>query len=195
MAELSRDKVVDIIDILYIKIMRLNNSYRAMSALVFNGSIEAHFPDVTAGLKHSFAIDAYNTVFALYHSGTYSFKELSKNSVQFENDFSESWLKVCEALPGLKERRNKVICHLNEKQDEAYIDEMIIKFDNLYQELCRLHLNVMNEFEVKEKDIRAMTSDKFERLNDEYRHFDAMIRTGLLEELLRCNNSGDAYYQ
>ena len=192
---LEHEKAVDIVDILYIKLMRLKNSYRAMGELLFDGSIDAHFPDITAGLKYSFAIDAYSTISALFQSGTYSFNELTKYSDDFKTECDNTWKNICEVLPGLKKRRNKMICHLEEKQDESLLDEMVFRFDSIHQELCDLHKKAMTNYGIKENEIRVMTSEKFEKLDEEYHHFRAVLITGVLEELLKCNMNNDDYYK
>ena len=52
----SRAEVVDIIDILYIKIFRLKTSWDFTSIFVFDGNMERRYPDLTYSLKYSFGI-------------------------------------------------------------------------------------------------------------------------------------------
>ena len=76
---MTHEEIVDILDILYIKLMRLKTAHRTCLSLILSPEIESRYPDIVYSIKYSFAVDAYTTLNAMLTSGTYSFQTLQKH--------------------------------------------------------------------------------------------------------------------
>ena len=73
--------------------------------------------------------------------------------------------------PGLQDRRNKLFCHCTEKQSEDHINEILLEFDSLIRVFTKMHSEAMRIFGVAESEIRAMSGDKFAKLDAEFQEF------------------------
>lgn len=175
----SREEVVDILDILYIKILNLRNSWKSCAIIAMNPNLNNNFPDITDGIKRSFAVDAYTTIEGLLVSGKYSFQSLIFNE-DFQKEFSNSKTKIKSVIPNLDDKRNQMICHFNEKQDPQVYDLIVVKYYLVDEELCNLHKKAMEIFGVNFNEIRAMCNDKFERLSEEYLEFGNILSNAIL---------------
>ena len=168
---MNHDTIVDILDILYVKLMRLKTAHRTCLSFIMSPDIESRYPDIVYSIKYSFAVDAYTTINAMITSGKYSFQPLQKHSDYFSECYRRSHAELKKLCPNLQERRNKMFCHCNEKQSEDYVNEMLLKFDSLLGVLANLHSEAMRIFNVTESEIRVMSRDKFTKLDAEFKEF------------------------
>ena len=168
---MNHDTIVDILDVLYVKLMRLKTAHRTCLSFMMSPDIESRYPDVVYSIKYSFAVDAYTTINAMITSGKYSFQPLEKHSDEFRECYRISHVELKKLCPNLQERRNKMFCHCNEKQSEDYANEMLLKFDSLLGVLANLHSEAMRIFNVTESEIRVMSRDKFTKLDAEFKEF------------------------
>ena len=168
---MDHDTVVDILDILYIKLMRLKTSHRTCFSFIMTPDIESRYPDIVYSIKYSFAVDAYTTINAMITSGKYSFQYLQKYSDDFSRCYRKSHPELNKLCPNLQERRNKMFCHCNEKQSEDHVNEMLFKFNSLFEILSNLHSEAMRIFNVTESEIRVMSREKFSKLDAEFTEF------------------------
>lgn len=182
---LSHEDLVDIIDILYIKLLRLRTSWDFMSIFVFSGNMECQFPDLTYSLKYSFGIDAYTTIVALFTDGRYTFLYLKKRNDEFKEEYEKAKSSIEEILPQIIWNRNKLFCHFAEKQSEQKINEIVIHFPKIFDILADLHKNAMSIFSVDESEIRIMPEEKFVKLREEKIEFSHLLMDGLLDNDLR----------
>lgn len=132
---MNHENILDILDILYVKLMRLKIAYRTCLSFILSPDIESRYPDIVYSIKYSFAVDAYTTINAMITSGKYSFQQLQKYSDKFGEYYRISHAELKKLCPNLQDRRNKMFCHCNEKQSEDHIDEILLKFDSLFWSL------------------------------------------------------------
>lgn len=177
----SHKEVVDILDILYVKIMRLKNSWKTCCIFSHNPIIENQFPDINYAIKYSFGVDAYTTICALFTSGVYSFQSLSKSNIDFFTEYNLSRSNIEKNFPFLNERRNKVFCHFTQKQSETFINDIILHFQEVFEIIAKLHTKAMEVFGVNYNEIRAMNNDKFEKLNGELEEFRILLFNATLD--------------
>lgn len=168
---MNHETLVDILDVLYIKLMRLKTAHRTCLSFIMSPDIESRYPDIVYSIKYSFAVDAYTTLNAMITSGNYSFQPLQK----YNDEFCECYRAFCADLkkqcPALQERRNKLFCHCTEKQSEYHINEMLLEFDSIIRAFTNLHREAMRIFDIAEGEIRVMSSDKFVKLDAEFQEF------------------------
>jgi hypothetical protein len=169
--EMTHEETVDILDILYIKLMRLKTAHRTCLSFMLSPDIESRYPDIVYSIKYSFSVDAYTTLNAMLTSGTYSFQTLQKYDDAFAESFRKARAELKKLCPKLQDRRNKMFCHCNEKQSEDHINEILRDFSSLLQVLTRLHRDAMRIFDVSESEIRIMSGEKFSKLNAEFEEF------------------------
>ena len=168
---MNRETLVDILDVLYVKLMRLKTAHRTCLSFIMSPDIESRYPDIVYSIKYSFAVDAYTTLNAMITSGKYSFQPLQKYNDEFCECYRASYAELKELCPSLQERRNKLFCHCTEKQSEDHINEMLLEFDSLIRVFTNLHSEAMRIFGVSEGEIRVMLSDKFIKLDAEFQEF------------------------
>ena len=168
---MTHEEIVDILDILYIKLMRLKTAHRTCLSLILSPEIESRYPDIVYSIKYSFAVDAYTTLNAMLTSGTYSFQTLQKHNDAFVESFRKARVELKKLSPKLQDRRNKMFCHCNEKQSEDHVNEMLRDFSSLLQVLTRLHSDAMRIFDVSASEIRIISGEKFSKLNAEFEEF------------------------
>ncbi len=185
----SHENIVDIIDVLYIKLFRLKNSWDFMALFVLNGGIESHYPDLTYSLKYSFGIDAYTTIDALFSSGKYTFCTLMKLNSEFNEECRKARAAIKKVIPQIEWNRDKMFCHFVEKQSEQVINEMVLRFDQVHSIIASLHLAAMEIFNVDESEIRAMPEEKHKKLEEEKQEFSRLLMDGLLNEIISQNLS------
>lgn len=77
---MNHENIVDILDVLYVKLMRLKTANRTCLSFIMSPGIEFRYPDIVYSIKYSFAVDAYTTLNAMITSGKYSFQPLHKHS-------------------------------------------------------------------------------------------------------------------
>lgn len=181
----SHEDIIDIIDILYVKIIRLKNSWDFISLFVFNGNMENHYPDLTFSLKYSFGIDAYTTIDALFSSGEYTFFTLKKRNDEFGEEYRKAKKSLKKVIPNIEWNRDKLFCHFVEKQSEQEIDEMLLQFHSVYKIMMDLHLKAMRIFDVGEHEIRSMSNEKFVKLREEKQRFSLLLMEGLFNETMK----------
>lgn len=180
----SQKDIVDIIDILYIKIMRLKSSYDFSSIFTFNGNASNQYPDLVYSLKYSFAVDAYTSIDALFSSGKYSFDALKKQNVEFKLYFDEAKKKLNYVLPDFTKNRDKLFCHFVEKQSENEVNDICFCFPKIFDLLTELHKHSMECFCVENSEIRAMTEKQYLALQKQQTDFSMLIIDALLNESL-----------
>lgn len=168
---MTHEEIVDILDILYIKLMRLKTAHRTCLSFILSPEIESRYPDIVYSIKYSFAVDAYTTLNAMLTSGTYSFQTLQKYDDAFVESFRKARVELKKLNPKLQDRRNKMFCHCNEKQSEDHVNEMLRDFSSLLQVLTRLHSDAMRTFDVSASEIRVISGEKFSKLNAEFEEF------------------------
>ena len=185
MGLINHEKIIDILDILYIKVFRLKTSWDFLSIVIFNGNMENRYPDLTYSLKCSFGVDAYATIQALFSSGIYTFFNLKNQSDEFRVEYQKAEKDIQKILPDLKHKRDKMFCHFVEKQNEQYINDMIVSFYQVFEILASLHKKAMILFGVEENEIRVIPENKYKKLEIEKKDFSNLLRDGLLSESLR----------
>lgn len=168
---MNYETLVDILDVLYVKLMRLKTAHRTCLSFIMSPDIESRYPDIVYSIKYSFAVDAYTTLNAMITSGKYSFQPLQKYNDEFCECYRASYAKLKELCPSLQERRNKLFCHCTEKQSEDHINEMLLEFDSLIRVFTNLHSEAMRIFGIAEGEIRVMSNDEFIKLDAEFREF------------------------
>ena len=168
---MNHENIVDVLDILYVKLMRLKTAHRTCLSFIMSPDIESRYPDVVYSIKYSFAVDAYTTLNAMITSGTYSFQPLQKYSDEFSEYYRAAHRELKKLCPGLQDRRNKLFCHCTEKQSEDHINEMLLQFDSLIRVFTKMHCEAMHIFDVAESEIRVMSDDKFTKLDAEFQEF------------------------
>lgn len=55
---MNHENIVDVLDTLYVKLMRLKTAHRTCLSFVMSPDIESRYPDVVYSIKYSFAVDA-----------------------------------------------------------------------------------------------------------------------------------------
>ena len=168
---MNHENIVDILDVLYVKLMRLKTAHRTCLSFIISPDIESRYPDVVYSIKYSFAVDAYTTLNAMITSGKYSFQPLQKHSDEFTKCYKVAYGELKKLCPSLQDRRNKLFCHCTEKQSEDHINEMLLEFDSLIRVFTKLHSEAMCIFGVAESEIRAMSGDKLAKLDAESQEF------------------------
>ena len=185
----SQEDFVDIIDILYIKTLRLMNSWDFLSLFIFNGNMESRYPDLTYSLKYSFGIDAYTTINALFTSGKYTFLTLKKQSSEFEEEYQKAKNALKEVIPRIEQSRDKLFCHFVEKQSEKEINEIVFHFPSVLDILEGLTMKAMRLFHVSESEIRVMPEEKHRKLQEEKKAFSHLLMEGLFNDVLRQHSN------
>lgn len=183
--EYSHEELVDIIDILYIKTFRLQNSWDFLSLFVSNDNMENRYPDLTYSLKYSFGIDAYTTINALFSSGKYTFYTLKKLDNGFAEKYQMARTALKRVIPKIEWNRDKLFCHFVEKQSEQEINEIVMGFPEVFDILSALVIEAMRSFSVDKSEIRVMPEDKYRKLQEEKNDFSQLLMDGLLHNLLR----------
>ena len=168
---MNHENMVDVLDILYVKLMRLKTAHRTCLSFIMSPDIESRYPDIVYSIKYSFAVDAYTTLNAMITSGKYSFQPLQKYSDEFSEYYRAAHRELKKLCPGLQDRRNKLFCHCTEKQSEDHINEILLEFDSLIRVFTKMHSEAMRVFGVAESEIRAMSGDKFAKLDAEFQEF------------------------
>lgn len=181
----THEKLVNIIDIIYIKTFRLKNSWDFLSLFVFNDNMENRYPDLTYSLKYSFGIDAYTTINALFSSGKYTFYTLKKLDNGFAEKFQMARTALKRVIPKIEWNRDNLFCHFVEKQSEQEINDIVMGFPEVFDILSALVIEAMKIFNVDESEIRVMPEDKFKKLQEEKAEFSQLLMDGLLCDLLR----------
>ena len=168
---MSHENMVDVLDILYVKLMRIKTAHRTCLSFIMSPDIESRYPDIVYSIKYSFAVDAYTTLNAMITSGKYSFQPLQKYSDEFTKCYKAAHGELKKMRPSLQDRRNKLFCHCTEKQSEDHINEILLEFDSLLRVFTKMHSEAMRIFSVAESEIRAMSGDKFAKLDAEFQEF------------------------
>ena len=168
---MNHETIVDILDVLYVKLIRLKTAHRTCLSFILSPDIQSRYPDIVYSIKYSFAVDAYTTMNAVLTSGKYSFLTLKKESVLFGEKFIEAQARINMVCSCLQKRRNSMFCHCNEKQCEDYINDIVHNFASLMRILTELHGEAMHIFNVAENEIRVISSDKFNNLDAEFQEF------------------------
>lgn len=168
---MNHENMVDVLDILYVKLMRLKTAHRTCLSFIMSPDIESRYPDIVYSIKYSFAVDAYTTLNAMITSGKYSFQPLQKYSDEFTKCYKVAHGELKKMCPSLQDRRNKLFCHCTEKQSEDHINEILLEFDSLIRVFTKMHSEAMRVFGVAESEIRAMSGDKFAKLDAEFQEF------------------------
>ncbi len=168
---MNHENMVDVLDILYVKLMRLKTAHRTCLSFIMSPDIESRYPDIVYSIKYSFAVDAYTTLNAMITSGKYSFQPLQKYSDEFTKCYKVAHGELKKMCPSLQNRRNKLFCHCTEKQSEDHINEILLEFDSLIRVFTKMHSEAMRVFGVAESEIRAMSGDKFAKLDAEFQEF------------------------
>lgn len=163
--------IVDILDVLYTKLMRLKTAHRTCLSFIMSPDIKSRYSDIVYSIKYSFAVDAYTTLNAMITSGKYSFLTLKKENALFCDKFVDARAELKRVCPNWQERRNSMFCHCNEKQSEDHINEIILNFDSLLQIFSKLHGEAMRIFSVENSEIRIMSNEKFTKLDAEFEEF------------------------
>lgn len=184
----THDEIVDVLDILYVKLMRLKNSWKTCFIFLLNPSMSNQFADINYGIKYSFGVDAYTTIHALFTSGKYSFQALSNADAVFLAEYSKARSKLKKKFPFLSERRNKVFCHFNEKQSEVFINDIVLNFNEIFEILTNLHGKAMKIFNLNYTEIRVMDQNKFECLEEEMEEFRKMLLNATLDNRFEKSN-------
>ena len=181
----THEDLVDILDILYIKLLRLRSSWDFMSIFVFSGNMDSQFPDLTYSLKYSFGIDAYTTIDAILSSGKYTFFSIKKMNGEFEKEFLTAKKKIKEIIPSIEWNRDKLFCHFVEKQSEREINDIVIHFPRVFDILVGLHKKAMSIFNVENSEIRVMPEEKFIKLQEEKAEFSHLLMGALLDNAIK----------
>lgn len=168
---MNHENMVDVLDILYVKLMRLKTAHRTCLSFIMSPDIESRYPDIVYSIKYSFAVDAYTTLNSMITSGKYSFQPLQKYSDEFTKCYKVAHGELKKMCPSLQDRRNKLFCHCTEKQSEDHINEILLEFDSLIRVFTKMHSEAMRVFGVAESEIRAMSGDKFAKLDAEFQEF------------------------
>lgn len=168
---MNHENIVDILDILYVKLMRLKTAHRTCLSFIMSPGIELRYPDIVYSIKYSFAVDAYTTLNAMITSGKCSFQPLHKHSDELTKRYKMACGELKKLFPSLQDRRNKLFCHCTEKQSGDHVNEMLLEFDSLIQVFITLHSEAMRIFGVAESEIRVMSDDKFTKLDAEFQEF------------------------
>ena len=168
---MNHETIVDILDVLYVKLMRLKTAHRTCLSFILSPDIESRYPDIVYSIRYSFAVDAYTTINAMITSGKYSFQPLQKHSEEFSECYRMAHAELKNRMPALQDRRNKMFCHCTEKQSEDHINEILLEFESLIRVLMKLHGDAMRIFNVTENEIRVMSSEKFGKIDVEFREF------------------------
>ena len=184
-SEYTHKDFVDILDILYIKLLRLRSSWDFMSIFVLSGNMDNQFPDLTYSLKYSFGVDAYTTIDAILSSGKYTFFSLKKMNEEFEKEVQAAKNKIKEIIPSIEWNRDKLFCHFVEKQSEYEINDMVIHFPQVFDILAVLHNKAMGIFKVDDCEIRVMPEEKFVKLQEEKTEFSRLLMDALLDNDIR----------
>lgn len=167
---IKKEDLIEILDIVYSKIIRLNYSYRCIDVFI-HSNMDYVFPDILWSLKYSFATDAFTTISALFQSGNYSFNNLIAYNVNFKEEYTKVKCKIKTNYPEIFNLRNKVYCHFQDKQKEKDVDDIIKKFYQIFYQLVSLHKKAMELFSINNESIHMLSIKNFTELDKEYVEF------------------------
>ena len=182
---MNEKQIVDILEITYSRIMQLHFSWRFISTMVSNPSINNDYPDLTWSLRSSFATDAYTTISGLLSTGNYSFGRLGQEYPQIQEYIQKAENDVTSEIDDFRNIRNQMFCHAVKKKSPDAINTVYVKFNSIFDILTKLHSDCCKEFNVTDDDFRHYESDVFVKLQDEIAEFYTVLcegHSGLLRD-------------
>ena len=175
----DRERYIDILKILYLRLMNLRFRYRSASIAGFDAMLIQRCPDVCDSMQWMFACDAYVTVSGMFESGAYSFEALVQYNSQIKTLLDDARTRIDNEIPGFKEIRNKTFAHFVNKRNPDVVSQMFKSFESILAILCNyLHAGCMRLLDVSESDIGGYTSERFIKMNEEIHDFADIIITG-----------------
>lgn len=175
----DRERYVDILKILYLRLMNLRFRYRSASIAGFEVMLSQRCPDVCDSMQWMFACDAYVTVSGMLESGIYSFGALIQYNPQIKNLLENTRIRIDNEIPGFKEIRNKTFAHFVDKRNSDVVSQMFESFESILAILCNyLHAGCMRLLDVSESDIGGYTSERFVKMDEELYDFADIIIAG-----------------
>lgn len=182
---MNRQEVIDILNTIYIRFMRLQFSYKTIEYIFHTPTIINDYPNLCWCMKVSFATDAYTTVDGLMQSGRYSFKTLADDNDAVNAKYKEIKRKMDITIPNIRDIRNRMFCHLVQKQTNDAIQKINTYCWTFLDYLKELHAYCCHVYNINESELNGYSNDAFVALNRELTEFHQLLMDGSMSVF--CN--------
>lgn len=182
---MNKKEIIDILNTIYIRFMRLEFSYKAFNTIFYSPTIMNDYPNLCWCMKVSFATDAYTTINGLMHSGRYSFSSLINNNDDIEKKYNQIIEKIEEIIPDIRNIRNQMFCHLVQKQSDDAIQQINIHCYEILDCLKELHTFCCKVYNINECELNGYNNITFNSLNKELNEFNNLLMNGNMSDFYK----------
>ena len=174
----SRDKCVESLRIIYLRLMQLNFSYQWVNALLLHPFMEQKYPDMCFCLQWTFATDAYITIDGMFSNGTYSFVYLSACDERVKERVVAAKERLEVLIPDFHGVRNQMFAHFIRKRDGAVVNTLFSKFFDVHGLISCLHKYCCDVLNVSGDEFGGYGSDVFHKMDEQIGDFVDMLLKG-----------------
>lgn len=174
------DKIVEIMNILYLRIMSLNFNYRYIAVLISHTGIESEFPDMCDGLLWMFSSDAYITIRGMFSNGTYTFNMLKNKDDNLCKAVEIAENKINIIIPNFVNIRNHTFAHFIDKRNPKVASDMFMRFPEIFDVLTCLHKECCSILKISEKDLNVYDSKTFAKIDERFNAMSDMLVRGFI---------------
>lgn len=172
------DKCVEILRIIYLRIMQLRFSYQWLQAIAFNGLLEKECPDMCYCMKWTFVSDAYITLNGLFTNGTYSFLQLRTYSDDIQKLIDKAQSDINQEIPGFREVRNRMFAHFVDKRDASAANLLFFKFESIFAIVSGLHNYCRDTLGISDIELGVYKSEIFCQMKEQIHTFLEIVMCG-----------------
>lgn len=193
---MNKQEVIDILNTIYIRFMRLQFSWKTFEYIFHAPTIINDYPNLCWCMKVSFATDAYATIDGLMHSGKYSFATLAKDSEVVNTKYKEMIRKMEATIPDIRNIRNRMFCHLVQKQTNDAIQKINAYCWVFLGCLKELHAYCCHVYGIHESELNGYSNDAFMALGRELKEFNQLLMDGsmsLFHDMITEIQSGKSF--
>lgn len=175
---MNKQKALDILNIIYIRLMRLQLSYKTFDNIYNAPTIASNYPNLCWCMQATFATDAYTTIDGLMYSGRYSFETLAKDNKAVKEKYKETNRKIEKTIPNFHITRNQMFCHLVQKQANDAIWKMNSYCWEIIDYLQELHLYCCSVYGIDTSELNGYSNETFMALDREFEEFNKLLMAG-----------------
>lgn len=193
---MNRQEIIDILNTIYIRYTRLQLSCKTFWTIFYSPSIKNDYPNLCWCMATSFATDAYTTIDGLMHSGRYSFATLAANNDDINAKYKDIMEKIECIIPDIHNIRNRMFCHLVEKQANSAIQSINAHCGQLLDCLKELHIYCCHVYNINVSELNGYNNDTFSAFDRELNEFNQVLMNGsmsLFHDMLAKIQSGKSF--
>lgn len=185
---MNKKEIIDILNTIYIRFMRLEFSYKTFNTIIYSPTIINDYPNLCWCMQISFATDAYTTIDGLIHSGRYSFSSLIDDNDDIKKKYNEIMKEIEKIIPDIRNIRNQMFCHLVQKQSDDAIQQINIHCYKILDCLKKLHAFCCKVYNINELELNGYNNITFNSLNKELNEFNDLLMNGSMSDFYKMLN-------